>query len=125
MPCGDGERAGRHGARALAVATEANLPGPKMMALYATGLADVLAGRTADGIEHLEAGLALSHRIGYATFRTEAHLGLALGHLARGDLEAASRAYSEGLERVAAGERKLAKMFERVKADLDRRSEDS
>jgi tetratricopeptide (TPR) repeat protein len=118
---GDGSAAVARGEEAIRIAREAKAPAPELFGLYSKGVGTLLAGATAAAIDLLEQALRLSDQLAYHAFRSEAHYGLALAHLARGDLDAATAACRHGL---VAGEHKLAAEFRRILGEISARRGD-
>jgi tetratricopeptide (TPR) repeat protein len=115
---GDGESCLEHAALAHRLAEENHFPGPAMMSAYSMGVGHTLLGRPAEGIVCLERGLAMSERLGYPTFRSQAYAGLAQARLDTGDVERAIEACERGLAfSRETGERRLDAELHRVYAD--------
>lgn len=114
---GEGRRARDHGAQAVRIGRQHRLAGPEMFGLCSWGIGNVLEGKIDEGIALLEEAEAKSTTLGYAAFRTDVYYGLALGYAARGDDAVAMSWCHNGLERVAAGERKLEGEFHRLIAE--------
>ena len=97
-----------HGQRCLAIGATTKLPAVRMMAGYALGLAQVLAGDAAAAEGLLLDALGIAERIGYKSLRVEGQWGMAQARFTAGANEDARQWCERALEASRRwGERKL------------------